>query len=326
MKASQIKRSLLSAIAAKRPTFIWGSPGIGKSQVVAQVAKEIGVCLTDVRVALLDPVDLRGLPSIKDGKTTWLSPDFLPVDGKGILFFDELNAGVPLVQAASYQLVTDRKLGEYTLPEGWIVFAAGNKETDRAITSRMSTALASRFAHLTFEVDLNDWVDWALSFGIEVEVVAFIRFRPGLLHSFDPAKNEKSFPCPRTWEFVSDFLKVKPDKDIEFELFSGIVGEGAAAEFFGFLKMYRELPDLDAILMDPKGSKVPEDPAALYAVAGGLARKSSPDNFNRVIQYADRLPVEFSVLMVRDSVKLNAEVAKTKAFVEWSAKNSEVLI
>jgi len=326
MKASQIKSSLVSAIAARRPAFIWGSPGIGKSQVVAQVAKEKNMDLRDVRAVLLDPVDLRGLPVIKEGRANWVIPDFLPDDGQGILFLDELNAAPVLVQAACYQLILDRKLGDYTLPKDWIVFGAGNKETDRAITSRMSTATSSRFTHLYFDVDLNDWVDWALDSQIESEVVAFIRFRPGLLHSFDPAKNEKSFPCPRTWEFVSDFLKVKPDKDVEFELICGIVGEGAATEFFAFLKMFRDLPDLDGILVDPKGASVPKDPGALYAVAGGLARKSSDSNFGRIIEYANRLPVEFSVLLVRDSIKLNADVAKTKAFIDWSARNSEVLI
>lgn len=327
MKPSHIKYSLSAAIKARRPVFLWGPPGVGKSQVVAQVATAAGFDLIDVRAVLLDPVDLRGLPHINgEGRAHWAIPDFLPKDGEGIIFLDELNAAPPLVQAACYQLILDRKLGEYSLPDGWSIVAAGNRETDRAVTSRMSSALANRFIHLNFDVDLNDWVEWALSAGVEVEVIAFIRFRPGLLHQFDPTKNEKTFATPRTWEFVSDILKVSPDRNVEFDLIAGTVGEAAAAEFMGFLKIYRELPDPDAVLLDPGGSPVPEDPATQYAICGALSRKSSSSNFGRVVEYGNRLPVEFSVLLVRDSVKLHPEVQKTKAFIEWSSANSEVLI
>jgi hypothetical protein len=327
MKPSSVKSSLSVAIKARRPVFLWGPPGVGKSQVVAQVADAAGLGLVDVRAVLLDPVDLRGLPHINgEGRAHWAIPDFLPKDGQGIIFLDELNAAPPLVQASCYQLILDRKLGEYSLPDSWSIIAAGNRETDRAVTSRMSSALANRFVHLNFEVDLNDWVSWALAAGVQVEVIAFIRFRPVLLHVFDPVKNEKTFPSPRTWEYVSDILRAIPDPSVEFELIAGTVGEGAAAEFMGFLKIYRELPDPDAVLLDPAGSPVPGDPAALYAICGALSRKSSVSNFGRVVQYGARLPVEFSVLLVRDSVKLHPEVQKSRAFIEWSSANSQVLI
>jgi len=327
MKPTQIKSSLETAIKAKRPVFIWGAPGVGKSQVVAQIARENDLELIDVRAVLLDPVDLRGLPHINgEGKAHWAIPSFLPQKGKGILFLDELNAAPLLVQAACYQLILDRKLGEYELPEGWSVVAAGNRETDKAITFRMSSALANRFIHLNFDVDLEDWVEWALSADIEIEVIAFIRFRPALLHQFDPTKNEKTFPSPRTWEYVSDILKTKPLDSIEFELIAGIIGEGAAAEFMGFMKIYRDLPDPDAILIDPKGSAVPDDPATQYAICGALSRKASTNNFGRILEYGQRLPTEFGVLLVRDSIRVSPELTKTRAFIKWSTDNSEILI
>lgn len=329
MKPTQIKESLTTAIKAKRPTFIWGAPGVGKSQVVAQVAAENDLELIDVRAVLLDPVDLRGLPHINgEGKAHWAIPSFLPSDpdSKGILFLDELNAAPLLVQAACYQLILDRKLGEYELPKGWSVVAAGNRETDKAVTFRMSSALANRFIHLNFDVDLEDWVTWALSADIEIEVVAFIRFRPALLHQFDPLKNEKTFPSPRTWEYTSDILKTKPLSSIEFELIAGIIGEPAAAEFMGFMKIYRDLPDPDAIIIDPKGSAVPDDPATQYAICGALSRKASTNNFGRILEYGQRLPIEFSVLLVRDSVRRSPELTKTRAFIKWSTDNSEILI
>jgi hypothetical protein len=205
MKPSEISSSLQLLSRIQKPAFLWGPPGAGKSQVVAQVAAALSIRLIDIRAVLLDPVDLRGLPTVEHGKAAWAIPAFLPEDGAGILFLDELNAAPPLVQAACYQLVLDRALGDYRLPDGWTVFAAGNREGDRAVTSRMSSALANRFVHLPFEPDLDDWSCWAMGPGdLRPEVVAFLRWRPELLHRFDPA--EKAFPSPRAWASVSHIL------------------------------------------------------------------------------------------------------------------------
>ena len=281
---------------------MWGPPGVGKSQVVAQVAAEEKLQLIDIRAVLLDPVDLRGLPHVNgDNRAHWCQPDFLPRKGKGILFLDELNAAPQLVQAACYQLVLDRKLGEYELPAGWTVIAAGNREGDRSVTNRMPSALANRFIHLHFEVDLDDWITWALSAGVQTELISFLRFRPALLHSFDPQKNEKAFPSPRSWEFISKTLAAKPAKDIEYELFCGTVGEGAAAE-------------------------VPSDPATLYAVCGALSHKASENTIDRLVQYANRLPAEFSVLLMRDCIRQAKEIVNTRPFIEWATAHKEVLI
>lgn len=327
MRASAIKKSLAVAIRTQQPCFLWGAPGVGKSNVAAQVAVEHNLQLTDIRAVLLDPIDLRGLPHINgDNRAHWCIPEFLPRDGEGILFLDELNAAPQLVQAACYQLVLDRKLGEYTLPDGWTVIAAGNRETDRAVTSRMPSALANRFVHLNFEVDLNDWVQWALHTGIKTEIIAFLRFRPGLLHDFDPQRGEKAFPSPRSWEFVSRILSAAPDPEIEYEMISGTVGEGAAAEFLGFLKIFRSLPNPDAVLMAPDTAPVPEDPATLYAICGALARKSSDNTIDRLCIYANRLPAEFSVLMIRDCVQACPSVVNSRGFISWASDHADVLI
>ena len=186
MKASAISAALRSLVSARQPVFIWGGPGIGKSAVVRQLASALGVPLQDVRALLLDPVDLRGLPFLAtDGRSKWASPEFLPRDGSGILFLDELNAASAMVQASCYQLVLDRKLGEYTLPEGWTIVAAGNRDSDRAATTRMPIPLRNRFVHLDFEVDMQEWSEWAIKANVRPEVIAFIRFRPELLSAFD---------------------------------------------------------------------------------------------------------------------------------------------
>ena len=325
MKPSKIVEALKVCIAAKQPTFLWGPPGVGKSDVVAQVAAMLKMQLTDVRAVLLDPVDLRGLPTVEDGEALWCPPAFLPKSGKGILFLDELNAAPPLVQAACYQLVLDRKIGEYELPKGWVVIAAGNRETDRAVTSRMPSPLANRFVHLDFDVDLDDWINWGLSNGVRTEVLAFQRFRPELLYNFDPKRNEKAFSTPRSITFLSRLMDAN-NGEIDFDLTKGVTGEGYAAEFVGFMNIYKSLPDPAMVIMAPKKAEVPTDPATLYAICGAVAQKTSEQNMKNVVEYANRLPVEFSVLLIRDCVNRDENLVKTRAFIEWTSVHSEVLI
>jgi hypothetical protein len=327
MKPSRIIETLKTLVEIRQPVFVWGPPGIGKSQVVAQVAEQQQLQLTDVRAVLLDPVDLRGLPHIDEtNRACWCPPEFLPIQGKGILFLDELNAAPPLVQAACYQLVLDRRLGEYQLPDGWGIVAAGNRETDRAVTHRMPSALANRFVHLHFDVDAREWVDWAQGCGIAPEVIAFIRFRPQLLHAFDPQKDDKAFPTPRSWEFVSRILNRRKQMLPDTELIAGVIGEGAAAEFCGFLRIFHDLPDPDALLQSPETSEIPQDPATLVAVCELLSQKTDMANLPQIMTYAKRLPPEFSVLLVRDAARVNSAIVQTPDFNAWAAAHADVLI
>ena len=330
MKPSKVKIALKCLLLARRPGFLWGSPGIGKSDVVRQVAEELGFKLIDVRVILLDPVDLRGLPTIDPDKyvTKWCPPVFLPKGkGKYLLFLDELNAAPPAMQAACYQLVLDRKIGEYTLPKNCVIVAAGNRETDRAVTSRMPSPLANRFGlHINFEVNVDDWIEWALGKDIISEIIAFIRFRPNLLNAFDPQRNDKAFPTPRSWEFASDLMKAfnSEGSSIEHEMLSGVVGEGAATEFMGFLKVFRSIPDPDMILMYPKKAEVPTDPAVLYAVCGVLVKKADPKTIKNIVTYANRLPDEFSVFLMLDCIRKDETLTETRGFIEWASVHASV--
>lgn len=344
MRPSQIVSAISLLIDAGQPVMIHGSPGVGKSQVIHQVAKDRGIDMIDLRLSQLDPVDLRGVPSVTKSKsstsgiTDWNTPAFLPTSGHGILFLDEINSAAQATQAAAYQLVLDRKLGDYTLPDGWAIIAAGNRASDRAIVNQMSTALKNRFAHLNFEVNNEDWAAWALRANIAVEVLGFIRFRPMLLNEFEQRneskeerdrvmrlKDAQAFATPRSWEFLSRAVSQKPGGDIEYELYTGIVGEGAAAEFMGYLKYYRDLPNLDSLLMNPKTAKVPEEPATLYALATGLATKATQDNMERVVQYTLRMPAEFQVLLMKDTIVRDDKLSNTKAFNEWAIKNSDIM-
>ncbi len=327
MKPSEIINALETLLSIKQPVFLWGAPGVGKSQVVAQIADKQGLELIDVRAVLLDPVDLRGIPRITpDGKAVWSSPSFLPQEGRGILFLDELNAAPPLVQAACYQLILDRRLGEYELPSGWTIVAAGNRESDKAVTHRMPSALANRLIHLDFDADLDDWISWANSSDINSKLIAFLRFRPKLLHVFDPKKNEKAFPSPRSWEFVSRILSAGPAPDTTQALVAGAVGQAAAAECIGFLHVYDELPDIDALLRDPRRTVLPEDPAVVYALCESVARRANDSVMEELVLLANRLPTEFGVLLMRNAVAMQPSIVETPAFGHWAQDNREVLM
>ncbi len=326
----QVISSLHTLIEIKQPVFLWGSPGIGKSQIIAQVAKERDMSLIDIRAVLLDPVDLRGLPHIdKDGLASWSPPSFLPKQNskkKGILFLDELNSAPPLVQAACYQLILDRRIGDYILPDGFTVIAAGNGEKDRSVTHRMPTALANRMVHLEMETSLDDWLYWAQKHNICSEIIAFLRFRPKLLHDFDPTSASKAFASPRSWHFMSNILHSKPDKSVEYELFQGTIGSIAATEFMGFLEVFRDLPNAEDILKKPSNAQVPTEPATLYALCELLGSKANSKNIENLVLYASRIPVEFSILLMRTAVCHDESIVKTKTFENWAKKHAHVLM
>jgi len=327
MKPSSVMNALETLIHVQQPVFLWGAPGVGKSQIVAQAAKRLGLELVDIRAVLLDPVDLRGIPRIDDkGNAVWCPPSFLPRQGRGILFLDELNTAPPLVQAACYQLILDRKLGEYALPDGWTVIAAGNRESDRSVTHRMPTALANRLVHLDYEPDLDDWLVWAEGVGIDQRLRHFLRFRPSLLHVFDPTRAEKAFPSPRSWEFVSRILGAKPAWSTLGNLVKGAVGEAAAAECLGFIKIYSKMPDVDHVLANPAEVELPDDPAVLYALCEVLARRASELTMASLAVLASRLPVEFGVLLMRDAASTDPDIVETEAFQVWACANSDVLV
>jgi hypothetical protein len=326
MKPSDVSTAVNVLIDARQPVFLWGPPGVGKSAIVRKVASVRELELIDVRAVLLDPVDLRGLPHVNgDNRAHWCTPDFLPREGHGLLFLDELNAAPQLVQAACYQLILDRKLGEYALPEGWDIIAAGNRDTDRAVTSRMPSALANRFVHLQVEPDLGDWTAWALDAGMPVELIAFLRFRPSLLHAFDPAVNAKAFPTPRSWEFVGRIMASNPADSIRYDLFVGTVGEAAAAELLGFLRIFESLPNRDAVLMNPMAVDVPVDPAVLYALCGSLVKGVTTATIDNLFTFAGRLPAEFSVLLVKDVLRADGQYTNTRGYIDWSVQHQDVL-
>ena len=318
MRPSEVTKCLASLIPTKRPIYLWGPPGIGKSSVVRQAAQSLSLGLVDVRATLLDPVDLRGLPRLDGDQAVWCPPAFLPRDGDGVLFLDELAQAAPLVQAACLQLTLDRRIGEYELPTGWSVVAASNRSEDRAGTHRLISPLLNRFVHLDLEVSSEDWQSWAVANGIAPEVRAFLNYRPALLSQFDVTSNPRAFPTPRSWQFVSDVIPRTPN-ELLHPVAAGCVGEGPAAEFLGFLRLYRELPDLDQVLAKPDSSPVPREPAILYALVGALVERcrSTTTSLNNFVSYAMRLPDEFTLLALRDSLAIQPKLVGLDSVQKW---------
>ena len=276
LRPSELAPTLALLVEARQPAILWGAPGCAKSALAQQVAADASRAYVDVRALLLDPVDLRGIPwRDGDGRTRWAPPAFLPPaddPGRWLINLEELPSAVPMVQAALYQLVLDRKVGEYELPEGASLIACGNRESDRGVVHRMPTPLASRFVHLEILVDADDWLAWGAANGIAPEVLFFVSMRPELLHCFDAQSKEKAFCCPRTWEMVSTIVTRRAglDAGVERALFRGTVGEAAAVEFSAFLRVWRELPHPKAVLDDPGNAAVPENASALIALCGSL--------------------------------------------------------
>jgi hypothetical protein len=249
-------------------TMIWGAPGIGKSSIVAQVADESGLALVDLRLSQLAPTDLRGLPvpqALQDGTgiARWYPPEFLPRGGRGILFLDELNMAPPSMQGVAQQLILDRRVGSYQVPEGWFVWAAGNRKEDRASVFDMPAPLGNRFVHLDVAVDLESFKAYAIPQQVDERIIAFLSFRPDLLHRVDPGR--PAWPSPRSWCMADRLMRAGLHAD-------GALGHAAWGEFGAFLRLYEAIPDLDSILRTGGNAiDCPTDLSSKYATVIGLA-------------------------------------------------------
>lgn len=250
----------------RHAVMIWGPPGVGKSSVVARVARDAGLGFVDVRLSQLAPTDLRGLPVPDNGISRWFPPEFLPRSGTGILFLDELNMAPPTMQGVAQQLILDRKVGSYELPDGWFVWAAGNRKEDRASVHEMPAPLANRFLHLEVNADLDSFRRYIAGAGIDERIAAFLAFRPAMLHALDPKR--PAWPSPRSWEMANALLAMGSP-------IAPAVGEAASAEFEAFCDVFEALPGIDTILSAAGGALAwPDEPSARYALTLGMALRA----------------------------------------------------
>ena len=337
----QAYSQLINAILNLRTmpsVMLWSSPGIGKSQGVRQLASFIAqrterkAVVTDVRLLLFNPVDLRGIP-VADAKrelAIWLKPKIFAMDAKAdvinLLFLDEISAAPPSVQAAAYQITLDRTVGEHRLPENCIVIAAGNSVTDRSVAWKMPLALANRLCHLEIIADIDSWRHWALQNKIAPQVLGYLARRPDQLLVFQPEDDQLAFPSPRTWEMVSNILQYSvSDLDAAFPLICGCLGYGAATEFRVFCNVFASLPTMEDIFSGTC-KIIPKQPDALYALTSAMSvyaslKRDDLQAIEHSLNYAVKLPPEFSTLLIRDYLSLTPDykerLIKMPAFSRW---------
>ena len=335
IKSSLLKQEIRSNRQAGLNTMIWGGPGIGKSEIPAQIAKESGVKLLDFRANLFDPVDVRGIPYLAKMKETvkhftrWAVPDVFPIvdrDGEeGIFLIDELPTAPAATQNAFLQLLITREVGNYKIPDGWSIIAAGNRLTDAAAVYQMPSPVRNRLAHYELEADLGDWVEWAVSNGVDTSVVSFIRYRPNLLYNFNP--EDFAFPTPRSWSYVDKRLKLpKVDEESLFYGVSALVGDGAAGEYIAFRQIYTELPDIDHLIDNPHTYKVDDNPAVMYALSGALAARACDAKMENIMKVIKKLPTEFQVITVKQSLIKDKTIVQHNAVDQWISHNSTVIL
>jgi hypothetical protein len=337
MKPNEVKDFLERSLVKNphRAVFIYGAVGAGKSSIIRQVAEKLKWELRDVRLSLLDATDLRGLPAIDKVKkeTLWTRPTFLPEEnykGNMILFLDEFNTSNKSLQNAALQLTLDRQIGEYKVPEGVRIVCAGNNISDGAYVTRLSSALSNRFINIDFHVDFDGWKVWAYSNKVNPMIIGFHNYRKGdLLHNYKEDVDNKSFATPRSWQYVSELLELGLTNGTLFEAIKGAVGEGAGNEFYGFLKIHRDLPKPEDILMKGKNI-VPEQSNIMYALVSALINcvREHKDKVNRLVEYSMKIQKEFSVVLLKDLLKteLKDNVMNCKAFDEYVKVNRDLII
>ena len=273
------KASIKHAITKKRPIFLWGPPGIGKSDIVAQITDSLpNSYLIDVRLSLWEPTDIKGIPyySANDNAMAWAPPSELPSEEFAsqydniVLFLDEMNSAAPAVQAAAYQLILNRKVGTYKLPDNVMIVAAGNREADKGVTYRMPAPLANRFIHLEMAVSFDDWFQWAVNNNINTDVVGYLTFSKKDLYDFDPKSPSRSFATPRSWSFVSELIEDELDENTTTDLVSGAVGEGLAVKFMAHRKVASSMPNPTEILAGKVKEMKSKEISAMYSLTVSL--------------------------------------------------------
>jgi MoxR-like ATPase len=336
-----LDREFLSASEGHHtPVMLWGPPGVGKSQIIAQVAARHAATMIDIRLSQMEPSDLRGIPFRVGDRVEWAVPAMLPDverhGPEGVLFLDEITSAPPSVSAAAYQLILDRRLGAYEVPSGWAIFAAGNRQGDRGVTYTMPAPLANRFSHFEVEANLDDWVSWAYSNGIDERLIGFLRFRPERLFDFDPAHNPVAFPSPRSWEFAHRALQKFGDSpQLLLATLQACVGPAAGLELHAFVENLDRMPDLDAILRG-EAVDVPREVDLQYAVASALigraarARGSSDarEIYGHILDYASRFPLrEMGVMLVSDMHRaIGSELFTVPQFSIWANIVADVML
>jgi hypothetical protein len=289
--SEQARRAILKAFQVKRPIFLWGPPGIGKSEVVEDITNELGGLMIDLRMAQMEPTDIRGIPFYNkdNGLMDWAPPIDLPDAETAskypivVLFLDEMNSAPPAVQAAGYQLVLNRRVGKYRLPDNVVIVAAGNRDSDKGVTYRMPLPLANRFLHLEMRADFQSWQNWAVKKSIHQDVVGYLSFAKNDMYEFNAKSSSRAFATPRSWVFVSQLLDDDDtDHDTLFNLVAGSVGEGLAVKFMAHRKVASKMPNPSDILSGKVKDLIVKEISAMYSLTTAMCYELREAHMNKV--------------------------------------------
>lgn len=299
LTANEVYDALTAAFTIKRPVFLWGPMGVGKSDIVNQIATDMGGIVIDLRMSQIEATDLRGIPYFNRdiNKMDWAPPIELPDEEFAsqypivVLFLDEMNSATPNVQAAGYQLILNRRIGKYKLPANVVIVAAGNRDSDKGVTYRMPMPLANRFVHLEMRVDFNSWEQWATKNNVHPDVVGFLTFSKQDLFDFVATSNSKAFATPRTWSFVSDMLYMYSNSNMSDatlrNLVAGAIGDGLAIKFMAHRKLCKDVPNPSDILNGSVTSLSTKEISVMYSLTTSLCYEIR----NAQVDGADRATV-----------------------------------
>ena len=335
VNAHQLRECLIEDLKVGLVPMVGSSPGLGKSDVIRQISDDFNMELFDMRVSQSDPVDMNGYPAEKNGRMTFRTPEYFPLetdplpDGKDgwLIFFDEFNSGSKQTEAAAYKLLLDHAVYKYKLHPKCRFVAAGNLATDRAITNTQSTATTSRLIHYRLQYDHLIWIQWANAHDIDHRIISLIKFDPDIGHKFDPDTDELTFPCPRTWAFASKVINGRAaiDQITKIRL-AGTVGQGAATTLATFIEIYADLPTIEQIMNNPgSGWTVPTEQSRQFAITTMLSQNTDATNIKKMITAIKRLPIEFQVITFKDIYNRKPELKRDPAIIKWIAENADVM-
>ena len=347
---AQAQPLIIDCIRARISPQLISSPGLGKSAVLKQIAKALNLLVIDIRLTEYDPTELNGFPfilnpndpydKVKAGhvpmNTFPTEHDEIPINPKTekpyngwLIILDEFPSAALSVQAAAYKITLDHMVGSHKLHKKVAVVTAGNKIGDKAIVNRMSTAQQSRLATLMIKVCTKTWLIWAEQENIDYRVRSFIRYKPDLLHKFNPDHADLTFPCPRTWHFISRLCKANKWDKILYEkkpLLAGVVGHGACQLFYSFAEIFNDLPTIQSILKDPEGCTIKSEISVQHAAAGLVSHHINNKNADDLIKFLFRLPADLQTITLRNSIARDSTLREAPAILQWASINSKELI
>jgi len=336
----QVEELVMDVLRPKLVPFLMSPPGVGKSALARKIANKYKLYVIDIRLSTYDPADLNGFPFILNRDTAQVRAGYVPmntfpIEGDPLpigyvgwlILLDEFNSAPLTVQAAAYKLILDRMVGMYRLHPKCVVIAAGNRMIDKAITNRIGTAMQSRVITLMIKVCNDTWHIWADHNEIDHRVKSFLKFKPDLLHRFDPNHQELTFPCPRTWEFTSRIITPWNKVGLEkLPLLAGTVGQGAAREFFSYCEIAGQLPTIEQILQNPEGIGYGDEPSVVHALVGLVAHHMTVLNVDTLMKFIRRLDIDFQVIALRSAIAKRPEIKKTKSISQWCVHHAEELL